>query len=119
MSTGSTVVKPSLFQRIVTFSHDAGVKIENAFIAIFGKDAATKFAQASLSMLKTAEGKIVLDAVQVAEALPAGADKRSAAFSQITSDLKTQGKSLASSEINMLIELAVQYMQGTIAPANS
>lgn len=119
MSTPSTP-HPSLWSKISNFFHTAEVKVSAVFIALFGKQAATQFAQASLALLKSAEGKIVLDAVEAVQSLAgSGADKRNAAFTQIMTDLKAQGKSVAESEINMLIELAVQFLKGNIAPAQS
>jgi hypothetical protein len=108
----------SLFSKIANFFHTAAVKVSDAFIAVFGKDAAEKFAQGALSLLKSAEGKIVLDAVEAVQTLSTdGAGKRAAAFEKILADFKTQGISVGESVINMLIELAVQYLQGSINPA--
>lgn len=108
----------SLFKKIENFIHTAAVKVSDAFVKVFGKDASEKFAQGALSLLKTAEGKIVLDAVEAVQTLSTdGAGKRSAAFEKILADFKTQGISVGESVINMLIELAVQFLQGSIAPA--
>ena len=108
----------SLFDKIKNFFHTAAVKVDAAFVKVFGKDAAEHFAQGALAVLKSAEGKIVLDAVQAVETLAVdGASKRAAAFEQILADFKTQGYQVGESLINMLIELAVQYLKGTIAPA--
>jgi hypothetical protein len=55
----------SLWKKIrSSFVHGAAVKVSDAFVKIFGKDAAHQFAQGTLALLKTAEGKIVLDAVE-------------------------------------------------------
>jgi hypothetical protein len=108
----------SLFSKIASFVHTAAVKVSDVFVKIFGADAARKFAQGSLALLKTAEGKIVLDAVEAAETLSTdGAGKRAAAFEKIGSDFKSQGISVGDSVVNMLIELAVQYLKGAIVPA--
>lgn len=110
----------SLFSKIKNFVHTAAVKVSDTFVKIFGKDAAEKFAQSALAMLKTAEGKIVLDAVEAIETLMPTADgvaKRAAAFEKIVADFKAQGIQIGESLIGMLIEIAVQYLQGAIAPA--
>ncbi len=109
----------NLWSKIENFIHGAAVKVEGAFVAVFGKDAAQQFAQGTLALLKTAAGKIVLDAVQAVETLNPtadGATKRAAAFTQVATDFKTQGIQVGESVISMLIELAVQFLKGTIAP---
>ncbi|MGH9505218.1 MAG: phage holin, LLH family [Terriglobales bacterium] len=110
----------SLFGKIANFFHTAAVKVSDAFVKLFGKDAAEKFAQGALSLLKSAEGKIVLDAVEAVETLnPAadGASKRAQAFAKILDDFKTQGLQVSESVVSMLIELAVQFLKGAIVPA--
>src|SRR6476660_4185183 len=78
----------NLFGKIVHFFHGAAVKVSEVFVAVFGKEAATQFAQGALSVLKTAEGKIALDAVEAVQSLAVdGASKRAAAFQKIQSDL--------------------------------
>lgn len=107
----------SLWSKITGFVHTAAVKVSDVFVAVFGKDVAEKFAQGALSMLKTAEGKIVLDAVEAVSTLTTdGAGKRAAAFEKILADFKTQGITVGESLVNMLIEIAVQFLQGSIAP---
>lgn len=108
----------SLWSKISSFVHGAGVKVSGAFVKIFGQKAASDFAHASLSLLKSASGKIVLDAVEAVQTLSAdGAGKRAAAFSKIVADFEGQGISVGNSEINLLIELAVGALKGTIAAA--
>jgi hypothetical protein len=108
----------SLLSKLESFVHTAEVKVSDVFVKIFGKDASQKFAQGALSLLKTAEGKIVLDAVQAVSTLETdGAGKRAAAFSRIGTDFKAQGISVGESVINMLVELAVQAIQGNFIPA--
>ena len=106
----------TLFSKIAHFFHGAAVKVSAAFVAVFGKEAATQFAQGAFALLKTAEGKIALDAVEAVQALATdGAGKRAAAFEKIAADFKVQGLTVGESMINMLIELAVQYLRGSIA----
>jgi hypothetical protein len=110
----------SLWSKVSNFVHGAAVKIADAFVAIFGKDASHQFAQGALAVLKTAAGKIALDAVEAIEAMNPGADgasKRSQAFTKVASDFKAQGIQASESIIGMLIELAVQYLKGTIVAA--
>lgn len=108
----------SLWSKISGFVHGAAVKVADVFIKIFGADASHKFAQGALALLKTAEGKIVLDAVEFAETLATdGAGKRAAAFEKIVADFKTQGKEVSNSLVSMMIELAVQFLKGNIATA--
>jgi hypothetical protein len=110
----------SLWSKISNFFHGAAVKVSDAFVTIFGKEAAHQFAQGALSLLKTAEGKIVLDAVEAVQTLSPSADaaaKRAQAFQQIGNDFKAQGITVGESVINMLIELAVQFMKGSIGAA--
>lgn len=92
------------------FLKSVKAKVSAAFIKVFGKDAAQQFGDASIALLKSAAGVIVVDAVKLIEAsnpMATPADKRTAAFNQVVSDAKTAGISLSTSMINMLIELAV------------
>ena len=108
----------SLWSKIENFVHGAEVKVSTVFVTLFGQKAATDFAHASVSLLKTAAGKIVLDAVEAVQTLSTdGAGKRAAAFAKIGADFQTQGLSVGNSEINLLIELAVGALKGTIGPA--
>ena len=108
----------SLWKKIENFVHGTAVKVSDAFIKIFGKDAAHQFTQGALSVLKSAEGKIALDAVEAVESLALdGTAKRAAAFEKIATDFKTQGISAADSIINLLIETAVAYLKGNFGAA--
>lgn len=108
----------TLFQKLEGFVHTAAVKVSDAFVKLVGKETAQKFGQAALALLKTAEGKIVLDAVELIESLNPTADsasKRSQALVKIETDFKTQGLQVAQSIVGLLIEIAVQFLQGGIA----
>lgn len=108
----------SLWSKISGFVHGAAVKVDAVFVKIFGQQAAEQFASGALALLKTAEGKIVLDAVEAVQTLSTdGAGKREAAFTKIASDFKTQGISVGDSVINMLVELSVQHLRGAFVPA--
>lgn len=101
------------------------VKVAHGFEALFGKPAAEAFAHASLELLKSATGKIVLSVVaglmQVKDAT--GDQKREQAFTEIVTQLEQQGislgKDILGSEINMLIELAVNALKGRFEPVTS
>ena len=87
----------SLFAKIEAFVKGAEVVVSADFVKVFGATASKNFAVASMSLLKTAEGKIVTDAVSAAEALDptaTGAQKFSTALTSATADLKTQGVSV-------------------------
>src|SRR5689334_5333548 len=87
-------------------------KVSAFFVKVFGADAAQKFAEGSVALLKTAAGVLAMDAVEYAAGLKlgSGADARAAATNKLTSDAKAQGINLTNSVINMLIELAVQAL---------
>lgn len=109
-----------LFGKVEGFFKGAAVEVSTVFIRLFGKAAATQFGQSALALLKTAEGKIAVDAVQAVESLSPTADagtKKAAAFSKIATDLKAQGLTVGDSIINMLIELAVGLLKGNFTTA--
>lgn len=107
-----TAAKKSFFQSLKDFFKKAGYYVEQGFVAIFGKDAASHFAVATLALLKSDLGKIALTAVQEAEKVAAGTDKYATAFAAIVSQAKASGINAGESTINMLIELAVQTVNG-------
>jgi hypothetical protein len=102
----------SFFSKVDSFFKKVGYYVSEGFTKLFGSNAAKAFAVSSLALLKTDLGKIALTAVQEAEKVAAGVDKYTTAFSSIASQVKTQGLAAGESEINMLIELAVQTVNG-------
>ena len=108
----------SFWTKIGHFFHNAGVFVSDVFVKIFGEDAAHNLATAAEGILKTDLGKIAWTAVQEAEALAAGTDKKAAAFAAILSAAKAAGIEAKDSIINMLIELCVQKIKGSFGPAN-
>ena len=70
MSTSVTPPTPpasaSFWKRVGDFFHEAGNLVSEGFIKMFGKQAATQFASASLALLKTTVGQIALNAVSEA-----------------------------------------------------
>ncbi len=108
----------SLWSKITHFVHGAAVKVSATFVKIFGQDAAEKFAQGALALLKTAEGKLAVDAVEAVGSLSLdAAGKRAAAFEKLALDAKTQGLEVSESIGNLLIETAVAFLKGHIAAA--
>lgn len=90
------------------------LKIRDGFVAVFGREKAEAFGRASLEMLQTEAGKIVVDAVAAVQTLDTdGAGKRAAAFGQVVEQAKESGLVLKASWINLLIELAVSFLKGT------
>lgn len=98
------------------FFKNAAVFVSDAFVKIFGADAAHNLAAAAEGILKTDLGKIVWTAVNEAAALAAGTDKRAAAFANIATAAKSAGIDAKDSIVNMLIELAVQKVKGSFGP---
>lgn len=104
-------------EKVIHFVHQASVYVNDAFVEIFGKARAQAFGHAAVAILQSEAGKIALDAVAVAESVqPAlgGAAKRAQAFTKIENDLKVAKHDVPASLINLLIELAVQAIQGGI-----
>lgn len=117
MSTAPAALPESFWHRVAGFFHAAGHMVSDAFIKLFGKDAATHFASASLALLKTTVGKIATDAVHEAAKVASGLEARGIAFSSIVAELEKLGLAAKDSEINLLIEIAVQAVKGTFGTA--
>lgn len=98
------------------FKHCA-VGVSEAFVAIFGSDAAHTFAVGAESMLKSALGVIVTEVVAEVQNVASGVDKRGLAFDKISITAKSAGIQAGDSIINMLIELAVNRLKGAFGPA--
>ena|SRR5947209_18193609 len=108
----------SFWSKLTSWVHGAAVKASSVFVAIFGAQAAQQFAQGALALLRTAEGKLAVDAVEAVSSLSLdAAGKRAAAFDKLSSDFKAQGKTVGDSIINLLIETAVGFLKGHIGPA--
>lgn len=101
----------SFFGKIKDFFVAVKVKVSSFFVKVFGQEAAQRFADGAVLLLKTAAGKLAVDAVMFVQTLALdGAGKRQAAFDKIVSDARAQGLEISSSLVNMLIELAVQHI---------
>ena len=100
------------YSSVLHFFKHIGVTVSTAFVLLFGIDAAHTFAVGASGLLKTDLGKIAMVAVEEAESLSTGAEKRSAAFAKIVAAMKAQGLNAKDSLVNMLIELAVGRLKG-------
>ena len=94
-----------------------GHAIGGAFVAVFGSDLAREFAGVAEKMLATEAGTIVMTVVQeiqgsMPDATPA--QKAEATLEKTGAALKTAGLELKDSMVNLLKELAVQRLRGTL-----
>jgi hypothetical protein len=102
------------------FFKQCGIFVGDAFVKIFGSDAAHTFAVGAMAVLRTALGQIVMTVVQEVEATGApGSEKHGIAFGKILSATAAAGIEAKDSLINTLIELAVQELKGAFGPAKS
>ena len=111
-ATPAVAAHKSFFSSVGSFFKKVGYYVSEGFQKLFGANAAKAFAVSALALLKTDLGKIALTAVQEAEKVAAGTDKYATAFAAVTSQAKTQGIAAGESVVNMLIELAVQTVNG-------
>ena len=109
--------KSSIWTSIAHFFKNVEVVVSDAFVKLFGADAAHNFAVAAEGILKTDLGKIAMTAVQETAAMAAGTDKQAAAFSKIVTAATTAGIDAKSSIVNLLIEMALQKLKGSFGPA--
>ena len=105
------------FGAIESFFKALGSKIHAGLVSLFGQSAIDAV-EAQLKIIFQEDVQaIFLDAIQAAETLSiggaaaTGSQKRDAAFAQIVSDLKTKGISLATSAVNLGIELIVGLLK--------
>lgn len=109
----------NVFSAIGHFFKHIGVFVADAFIAIFGPDAAHNFAVAAEGVLETELGKLAWTAVNEVKSLATGAEKQAAAFANITTAAASAGLDAKASIVNMLIEIAVQKLNGMFGPASA
>ena len=92
-------------------------KAQALLVKVFGKTAIDNLETQIKSIFEADVQVIFVDAINAAEALVINGDpassaaKRAAAFSQIATDLKTKGISLAENVINLGIELVVGLLK--------
>lgn len=92
-----------------------GSFFKKAFVAVFGSDAAAKFAEAAKAMLKSAFGSIVIAVVQeLDEANLSSAEKREEAVKRIALSAIEQGLNVKESFIRLMVEIAVQRLRGAV-----
>lgn|SRR5574337_34340 len=108
----------NIFTKVADKLKSAAHAVAHVFVAIFGAQASADFAKSAEEILATDFGKvvqsIVAGLVSVAEA-QGGAAARSQAFDAIKSQAVSSGLDLKDSLINLLIELAVTKLKGTLA----
>lgn len=91
------------------------VGIAHGFAALFGKETAQAFANEAANLLKSSLGQIVVAEVEaLSEAEISGTEKQAEAQKAVLEKAKEAGLSVSGSLVNMLIELAVQFLKGTL-----
>jgi hypothetical protein len=98
------------------FLKHIAVFVSDVFVQLFGSDAAHTFAVAAESLLHSALGQIAFTAVQEAEALATGTEKKAAAFEKIVAGAQSAGITVTESVVNMILEIAVQKLKGEFGP---
>lgn len=94
------------------FKH-LGTSIHDALVKIFGQNALDNV-EAQIKTILTDDVRVIfVDAITAAQSLAvgSGADKRNAAFNQITNDLQAKGVSLGTAAVNLGIELVVNLLK--------
>ena len=114
----------SLTSFFKTLGHDikqVAIKVASVFTAIFGSKAAEDFGKAALALLKSDLGAIVLDEVEALANVNnlTGAEKFVQAQTAILEKVKALGISATTSIINMLIEVAVQFVKGNLTAVSA
>lgn len=99
------------FKSIGSFFAHLGEDIYNGLLKIFGPVAiANVEAQIKLLFEEDVQA-IFVAAINAAESLPQGSDKRSAAFAEIVQVLETKGIALGKSLVNLGIEVFVNLLK--------
>lgn len=110
----------SLGSILKTIGHDikaVAIKVAHGFTALFGAQASAAFGQAALGLLKSALGQIVVAEVQALAGVStlSGAQKAAQAQAAILQKAESVGISASKSIVNLLIEVAVQFITGNLA----
>lgn len=109
--------------KLATFLRSLGAKIHNSLVAIFGQSAIDNLEAQIKTILSDDARTIFIDAINAAQSLmvggvaATGTQKRDAAFTQISADLKAKGIGLATNAVNLGIELVVGLLKAK-APAS-
>lgn len=102
----------SVIQKIEGFFRKASQEVASEFDQVFGKQAGEAFSAGAKALLHTAEGQLAVSVVESLQSVSAsGSEKRAQAFSSLDATLKSQGKTVTSGIINLLIEVAVAAVQ--------
>lgn len=119
MTTQSTT--PNIFSKVGNFFKTIGHAAYAVLVKVFGQTAVDQVEQDLEVILREDVITIFADAITAAEALQAGtsADKKAAAFAQITKDLKAQGIDLLDRSINLGIELVVGLIKSKTPAATA
>lgn len=107
----------NVFSAIGHFFKHIGVFVADEFVKSFGPDIAHTFVVGAEGLLETLLGKMAWTAVNEFKALATGAEKQAAAFAHITAAAAAAGIDAKASIVNMLIEIAVQKLNGMFGPA--
>jgi hypothetical protein len=111
-----------IFSTIASKIKSAAQTFEHIFVAIFGSQASAQFVAAAEKILASDFGKVILTTVSGLESIAqsqGGAAARATAFNGIKSSAVSAGLDLKDSLINLLIELAVNKMNGTLGAISS
>lgn len=111
-ATPAVAAHKSFFSSVGSFFKKVGYYVSEGFQKIFGANASKAFAVSALALLKSDLGKLAFAAVQEAEKLAAGTDKRAVAYKSIVTQAIALGLDAKASIVNMLIEMAVQAVNG-------
>jgi hypothetical protein len=100
------------YTSVFHFFKHVNTYVSEAFVKLFGSDAAHSFAVGAESLLKSDLGKIAMIAVQEAANLATGAEKQTTALGKIMTEATKMGLDVKTSLANLLIELAVSRLKG-------
>ena len=87
--------------------------VETRFVALFGQDTANQFVSDSYALLQSAIGKIVSQVVtDLNNTTLSSSAKRETAVKEVLELANQQAIQVAESDVRLLIELAVQFVEG-------
>lgn len=105
------------FTTTIKFFQHLEAVVYAALVKVFGSDALTAAENDVKTILRADTYQFFVDAVNLAETLPQGTDKRAAAYAQITADLAKEGIQMEKSLVNLGIELVVDLLKRKTPPA--
>lgn len=106
----------NFLKNVINKLHGAAVTVAHVFVAIFGQQAAQAFGTAALNLLKSDLGQIVVAEVEALSGVSnlTGVQKAAQAQAAVLAKAKSLGISASTSIVNMLIEVAVQFVTGNL-----